>query len=60
MAISIHSIGMLSKLYAEAMEEIDPGQVEALRSTGAHLPQTLALGVVPQVMPPFVGLTLYR
>jgi phosphonate transport system permease protein len=51
---------MLGKLYAETIEEIDPGQVEALRSTGAHPLQTLALGVVPQVVPSFVALTLYR
>jgi phosphonate transport system permease protein len=60
LALAIHSIGMLGKLYAESIEEIDPGQVEALRSTGAHPLQTLALGVVPQVLPAFVGLTLYR
>lgn len=60
LAIAIHSIGMLGKLYAESIEETDPGQVEALRSTGAHPLQTLALGVVPQVLPAFVGLTLYR
>lgn len=59
-ALAIGSIGMLGKLYAETIEEIDPGQVEALRSTGAHPLQTLALGVVPQVVPSFVALTLYR
>lgn len=59
-ALTLGSIGMLGKLYAEAIEEIDPGQVEALRSTGAHPLQTLALGVVPQVVPSFVALTLYR
>jgi len=59
-ALAIGSIGMLGKLYAEAIEEIDPGQVEALRSTGAHPLQTLALGVVPQVVPSMVALTLYR
>lgn len=60
LAIAIHSIGMLGKLYAEAIEEIDAGQVEALRSTGAHPLQVLAFGVVPQVLPAFIGLTLYR
>ena len=60
LALGIHSIGMLGKLYAEAMEEIDHGQVEALRSTGAHPLQTFAYGVVPQVLPQVVGLTLYR
>ncbi len=60
LAIAIHSIGMLGKLYAESIEEIDVGQVEALKSTGARPLQVLAYGVVPQVMPAFVGLTLYR
>ena len=60
LALAIHSIGMLGKLYAETIEEIDAGQVEALRSTGAGPLQVLAFGVVPQVLPSFVGLTLYR
>ena len=60
LAIAIHSIGMLGKLYAEAIEEIDVGQIEALRSTGAHGLQVLAFGVIPQVTPALVGLTLYR
>ena len=60
LALAIHSIGMLGKLYAETIEEIDGGQVEALKSTGAHPLQVLAFGVVPQVLPSFVGLTLYR
>jgi phosphonate transport system permease protein len=59
-ALALGSIGMLGKLYAETIEEIDPGQVEALRSTGAHPAQTLAMGVVPQVIPAAVALTLYR
>lgn len=59
-ALALGSVGMLGKLYAEAIEEIDPGQVEALRSTGAHPIQTLAFGVVPQVVPSAVALTLYR
>lgn len=60
LALAIHSIGMLGKLYAETIEEIDTGQVEALQSTGARPLQVLAFGVVPQVLPSFVGLTLYR
>ena len=60
LAIAVHSIGMLGKLYAEAIEEIDAGQVEALRSTGAHGLQVLAFGVLPQVTPSLIGLTLYR
>lgn len=60
LAIAIHSIGMLGKLYAESIEEIDSGQVEAMKATGARPLQVLAFGVVPQVLPSFVGLTLYR
>jgi phosphonate transport system permease protein len=60
LALAISSIGMLGKLYAEAIEEIDFGQVEALRSTGSHPLQTLAFGVVPQVTPAIIGMTLYR
>ena len=60
LALAIHSIGMLGKLYAETIEEIDGGQMEALKSTGAGPLQVLAFGVVPQVLPSFVGLTLYR
>lgn len=59
-ALTLGTVGMLGKLYAETIEEIDPGQVEALRSTGAHPLQTLTLGVVPQVIPAAVALTMYR
>jgi phosphonate transport system permease protein len=50
----------MGKLWSEAIEEIDLGPVEALRTTGARGPQVVANGVVPAVTPQFVGLLLYR
>lgn len=52
--------GFLAKLLAEDLEDIDRTQVEAVRSTGASPLQVLLFAVVPQVMPRFIGLTIYR
>jgi phosphonate transport system permease protein len=60
LAISIHSVGMLGKLYAESIEEIDPHPVEALEAVGADKVQTIIHAVIPQVMPSFIADTLYR
>lgn len=60
LTIVVATIGFLGKLIAEAIEEIDPGQVEAIRSTGASWGQTFIYGVQPQIMPRFVGLCMYR
>jgi len=60
LAVAIHSVGQLGKFYAEAIENIDPGPVEALEATGAHKIQTLAFAVVPQIIPEFITYTLYR
>lgn len=59
-AIAVRSIGFTSKLLAEAIEEIDHGQVEAVRATGANTVETLVYGIFPQVKPAFVGVTTYR
>jgi len=59
-ALTIHSIAALGKLYSEAIESIDPGPIEALHATGATRLQTIVYAVVPQVMPPFTAFTLYR
>ncbi len=60
LALAVHSAGQLGKFYAEAVENIDPGPVEALEATGANKIQTLVFSVVPQVLPEFVTYTLYR
>lgn len=58
--LTIKTIGFFSKLLAEDIEDIDMGQVEAIRATGASWPTVMIYGVVPQVMPRFVGLAVYR
>ncbi|MBI4636324.1 MAG: phosphonate ABC transporter, permease protein PhnE [Candidatus Rokubacteria bacterium] len=60
LAISVRSIGFVSKLFAEGVEEIDRGQVEAIAATGAGRWQTLLFAVVPQVRPVFAGVCIYR
>ncbi|MEE9586463.1 MAG: phosphonate ABC transporter, permease protein PhnE [Hyphomicrobiaceae bacterium] len=59
-AIGFRSIGFCAKLLYEAIEEIDPTQVEAVRATGASNAQIMAYGVVPQIMPAFAGISLFR
>jgi phosphonate transport system permease protein len=60
LAISIRSIGFVSKLFAEGIEEIDRGQVEAVTATGATRWQLLLYAIVPQVRPVFAGVCIYR
>lgn len=59
-AIALRSIGFIGKLLYEAIEEIDPRQVEAIEATGAGRLQKLAYGIVPQIMPAFAGISVYR
>jgi phosphonate transport system permease protein len=60
MALVIHSIGALGKLYSEAIESIDPGPIEAITATGAGRLQVVLFAVLPQVIPQFISFTLYR
>jgi len=60
LALSLHGAGMLGKFFAEAVEESDPGPVEALRATGASSVQVVVFGVLPQVVPSWIAATLYR
>ncbi len=59
-ALSFKTIGFFAKLLAEEIEDIDAGQMDAVRATGANGLQTLLFGVVPQVIPRIVGLSIYR
>lgn len=59
-ALTLHTIAALGKLYSEAIESIDPGPIEALQATGANRLQTIMYAVVPQVLPSFTAFTLYR
>ncbi|MCB9942366.1 MAG: phosphonate ABC transporter, permease protein PhnE [Geminicoccaceae bacterium] len=59
-AISLRSIGFIAKLLYEAIEEIDTTQVEAIASTGASRTQVMAWGILPQIMPAFAGIAVFR
>ena len=59
-AIGLRSIGFCAKLLYEAIEEIDESQVEAVRATGASAGQVTAYGIVPQVLPAFAGISVFR
>jgi phosphonate ABC transporter permease subunit PhnE len=59
-AIAIHTIGSLGKLFTEAIESIDRGPVEALESTGASRAQVVRWAVLPQVLPYLISYFLYR
>lgn len=60
LALALHGMGMLGKFFAESIEEIDQGPLEALRSSGASLPQIIAFGVVPQAITAWIAVVLYR
>lgn len=60
LAIGIHSIGMLGKLYAEAIENADRGQIEAIQAVGGSRLQVICYGIIPQTFPLMLGYTLYR
>lgn len=59
-AIAVRSIGFCAKLLYEAIEEIDQTQVEAITATGASRWQVMAYGIVPQIMPAFAGIAVFR
>jgi phosphonate ABC transporter permease subunit PhnE len=59
-ALTLHTIASLAKLYSEAIESIDPGPLEALHATGADRLQTIVYAVIPQILPPFISFTIYR
>ncbi len=60
MALTIHSVAALAKLYSEEVEHIDPGPIEAITATGANLMQVIRYAVIPQIIPPFLAYTLLR
>ena len=59
-AIAIRSIGFCAKLLYEAIKEIDRTQVEAITATGASRWQVMAYGIVPQILPAFAGIAVFR
>jgi phosphonate transport system permease protein len=60
MALAVHTVGVLGKLFSEAIEEMDRGPLDALSVAGASRGQAVRHAVLPTVLPTFVGLTLYR
>jgi phosphonate ABC transporter permease subunit PhnE len=60
LALSLHSIAALAKLYSEQVESILPGPLEAITATGATRMQTIIYAVVPQIIPPYISFTMYR
>ncbi len=60
LAVSVHSVGMLGRLFAEVIEDMDMGPVEALTTTGANRLQVFSHAVVPSVLPSLLGIALYR
>lgn len=60
LALIVSTMGFVSKLFAEVVEEMSPKPVEAIRATGASFMNLLAMAVLPQVTARFVGLTVYQ
>lgn len=59
-ALAFHNVGVLGKLYSEAIEGIDPGPLEAITATGANRLQVIWTAVLPQIINPFISFTIYR
>jgi phosphonate transport system permease protein len=60
LALALHSVGMVGKFYAEAIEHVDPKPLEAARAAGATPFQVIAHAVLPQVLPQLSDVTIYR
>ncbi|MGE4342235.1 MAG: phosphonate ABC transporter, permease protein PhnE [Bacilli bacterium] len=60
LTIGLHSIGMLGKLFSEAIDNMDKSPLEALDSVGANVWQKIRYGIIPNILPDFSSITLYR
>ena len=60
LAVGVHSVGMMGKLYAERIENVDKGSLESLIASGASPVEVFRYGVLPDVLPDFVSFALYR
>lgn len=60
LAVSIHSIGMLGKLFSESLEGMNRGADEAIISAGGNKVETLCIATLPEILPQFMSYTLYR
>ena len=59
LALGIHTMGFLAKFYAEDIEHVNKGPIEALESSGASKIQVIAFAIIPQIIPSFVANNLY-
>jgi phosphonate transport system permease protein len=60
LALSVHSVGMLGRLFAETIENMDMAPIDALALTGARRIQIFTHGIVPSILPSLLGIALYR
>ncbi|NQW83544.1 MAG: phosphonate ABC transporter, permease protein PhnE [Alcaligenaceae bacterium] len=60
LALALHSVGMVGKFYAEAIEHVDPKPLEAARAAGGNGFQVIVHAVLPQVLPQLADITIYR
>lgn len=60
LALALHTVAALAKLYSEQVESISTGPIEAVQATGANQLQTIIYAVVPQIIPPYISFTMYR
>jgi len=60
LSLSVVTVASLGKLFSEAVENIDPGPIEALQATGANRVQTVIYAVIPQIVPDFVSFIIYH
>jgi phosphonate ABC transporter permease subunit PhnE len=60
LALGLHTVASLAKLYSEQVESIMSGPIEAIQATGANRLQTIIYAVVPQIVPPYISYTMYR
>jgi phosphonate transport system permease protein len=60
LALGLHSVGMVGKFFAEAVEHVDEAPIEAARAAGATPLQVILHGVLPQVLPQMADISIYR
>ncbi|HLH95956.1 MAG TPA: phosphonate ABC transporter, permease protein PhnE [Xanthobacteraceae bacterium] len=60
LALGVHSVGMLGRLFAETIEQMDMAPIQALELTGARRVQVFTHGIIPTILPSLLGISLYR
>jgi phosphonate transport system permease protein len=60
LALAVTTFALIGKLFSEAIENIDPGPLEAIMATGATRLQAIVYGILPQIIPPFISYAIYQ